>query len=165
MTGRNPFLLIVVVAATLVVCSAQGQQVTVKPLWDRVVSVSKTTATLQVVVNPPLERGTPVHGNTFQALNQLDADYVRYVPWLPYPKLGVAELDPPTEWQDFLGLLADRSHDGGLHGRHAGAFRHYQLQHHSAMDVQDRRSRCLIRPIPTRSPGTTSRAPSCATPA
>ena len=32
----------------------------------------------------------------------LGADYVRYVPWLPYPKLGVAELEPPagdkTSW-------------------------------------------------------------------
>jgi hypothetical protein len=25
------------------------------------------------------------------------ADYVRYVPWLPYPKLGVAELEPPKD--------------------------------------------------------------------
>lgn len=102
MTVKGPFPLIVVVAATLAVCSAQDSQVTVTPLWDRVVSVSKTTATLQVVVNPPLERGTPVHDNAFQALNQLGADYVRYVPWLPYPKLGVAELDPPqngkTSW-------------------------------------------------------------------
>ena len=102
MTDKVPFLLIVVVAATLAVCSAQDSQVTVTPLWDKVVSVSKTTATLQVVVNPPLERGTPVHDNAFKALNQLGADYVRYVPWLPYPKLGVAELDPPqngkTSW-------------------------------------------------------------------
>jgi hypothetical protein len=101
-TGKNPFLLISVVAATLAVCSARDPQVTVTPLWDKVVSVSKTTATLQVVVNPPLERGTPVHDNAFKALNQLGADYVRYVPWLPYPKLGVAELDPPqngkTSW-------------------------------------------------------------------
>jgi hypothetical protein len=101
-TGKTPFLLIVVLAATLAVCSAQDPQVTVTPLWDKVVSVSKTTATLQVVVNPPLERGTPVHDNAFKALNQLGADYVRYVPWLPYPKLGVAELDPPqngrTSW-------------------------------------------------------------------
>jgi hypothetical protein len=99
---KGPFLLVVVVAATLTVCSAQDSQVTVTPLWDKVVSVSKTTATLQVVVNPPLERGTPVHDNAFKALNQLGADYVRYVPWLPYPKLGVAELDPPqngmTSW-------------------------------------------------------------------
>jgi hypothetical protein len=32
---------IVVVAATLAVCSAQDQQVTVKPLWDKVASVSR----------------------------------------------------------------------------------------------------------------------------
>ena len=29
-------------------------------------------------------------------MKDLGADYVRYVPWLPYPKLGVAELEPPT---------------------------------------------------------------------
>jgi len=29
-------------------------------------------------------------------VKELGADYVRYVPWLPYPKLGVAELEPPT---------------------------------------------------------------------
>ncbi len=32
-----------------------------------------------------------------QALKDLGADYVRYVPWLPYPKLGVAELEPPRD--------------------------------------------------------------------
>jgi hypothetical protein len=70
--------------------------------WTKVTSTSKTTPTLQVVVNPPLRRGTPVHDNAFQALKDLGAEYVRYVPWLPYPKLGVAELEPPkngkTSW-------------------------------------------------------------------
>ena len=63
--------------------------------WDKVTGVSKTTATLQVVVNPPLRRGTAIHDNAFKALRDLQADYVRYVPWLPYPRLGVAELEPP----------------------------------------------------------------------
>jgi hypothetical protein len=27
----------------------------------------------------------------------LQADYARYVPWLPYPKLGVAEFEPPKD--------------------------------------------------------------------
>ena len=70
--------------------------------WNKTVRVSKTTATLQVVVNPPLRHGTPVHDNAFRALNELHADFVRYVPWLPYPRLAVAELDPPgnskTSW-------------------------------------------------------------------
>src|SRR5215467_11193273 len=67
------------------------------PRWDKVIRTSQTTPTLQVVVNPPLQRGTPVHDNAFKALHDLGADYVRYVPWLPYPKLGVAELDPPQD--------------------------------------------------------------------
>jgi hypothetical protein len=70
--------------------------------WDRTVRVTKTTATLQVVVNPPLRRGTAVHDNAFRALKELQADYVRYVPWLPYPRLAVAELEAPangkTSW-------------------------------------------------------------------
>lgn len=64
--------------------------------WDKVIAVSKTTPTLQVVVNPPLRRGSRIHDTVFEALHDLGADYVRYVPWLPYPKLGVAELDPPS---------------------------------------------------------------------
>ena len=65
--------------------------------WDKVTRVSQTTPTLQVVVNPPLRRGTPVHDNAFKSLRDLQADYVRYVPWLPYPRLGVAELEPPKD--------------------------------------------------------------------
>jgi hypothetical protein len=59
--------------------------------------VSKSTPTLQVVVNPPLRRGSKIHDRVFQALHELGADYVRYVPWLPYPKLGVAELEAPKD--------------------------------------------------------------------
>eukprot|EP00117_Sycon_ciliatum_P032259 scpid39925/ scgid1625/ Beta-galactosidase 8; Protein AR782 len=64
--------------------------------WTTVVAISKTTTTLQVVVNPLLRRESPVHDAMYQSLSELKADYVRYVPWLPYPKLGVAELDPPS---------------------------------------------------------------------
>src|SRR5580704_4091653 len=74
----------------------QGPPVTVSADWNKTVSVSRTTPTLQVVVNPPLRRGTPVHDNAFQSLRDLGADYVRYVLWLPYPRLGVAELEAPT---------------------------------------------------------------------
>jgi len=64
--------------------------------WEKIISVSKTTPTLQVVVNPPL-RSAPVLDNAYQAVHDLGADYVRYVPWLPYPRLGVAELEPPQD--------------------------------------------------------------------
>jgi hypothetical protein len=78
---------------------AQDQVIKITVSWDKIVRVSQTTPTLQVVVNPPLQRGTPVHDNAFQSLHDLGADYVRYVPWLPYPKLGVAELEPPKDGQ------------------------------------------------------------------
>ena len=64
---------------------------------NKTIVVSKSTPTLQVVVNPMLAVGSPIHDATFAALKTLGADYVRYVPWEPYPKLAVAELDPPTE--------------------------------------------------------------------
>jgi len=72
-----------------------ASQITVR--WDKLVQESRTTPTLQVVVNPPLRRGTSVHDNAYQSLHDLGADYVRYVPWLPYPQLGVAELEPPKD--------------------------------------------------------------------
>ncbi|MEP7144129.1 MAG: glycosyl hydrolase family 39 [Ferruginibacter sp.] len=75
--------------------------------WDKPVMVSRSVPTLQVVVNPPLRRGSAIHDQSFAALKKLGADYVRYVPWLPYPRLGVAELEPPangkTSW-DFTHI-------------------------------------------------------------
>jgi hypothetical protein len=64
--------------------------------WDKTTVVSKSAPTLQVVVNPPLRPGEPLGAAAYKAINELGADYVRYVPWLPYPKLAVAELEPPT---------------------------------------------------------------------
>lgn len=70
--------------------------------WEDVARVSKTTATLQVVVNPLIRRGSPIHDNVFRELCALQADHVRFVPWYPYPRLGVAELVAPangkTSW-------------------------------------------------------------------
>jgi hypothetical protein len=43
-----------------------------------------------------LNQGSPIHDGSFAALKDLGADYVRFVPWLPYPKIAVAELEPPT---------------------------------------------------------------------
>lgn len=64
--------------------------------WDKTVLVSRSTPTLQVVTNPRLERGDPLSVAAYKALKSLGAEDVRYVPWLPYPKLAVAELNPPT---------------------------------------------------------------------
>ncbi|MEO6963200.1 MAG: glycosyl hydrolase family 39 [Puia sp.] len=75
----------------------QAQQDSVTIDWNKTVFVSKTTPTLQVVEMPRLRFPKTVHDNVFKALKELGADYVRYVPWFPYPKLAVAELKPPAK--------------------------------------------------------------------
>ena len=86
----------------LLLCSAALLAAPLTVQWNKVVRESRTTATLQVVVNPPLRPGSKIHDRTYEELRKLGADYVRYVPWLPYPKLAVAELEPPaagkTSW-------------------------------------------------------------------
>ncbi len=89
--------LIPVLGSIIGVAALQSQQ----PLqltihWDKVTAISKTTPTLQMVVNPPLRPGQPLGKAAYTAVKDLGVDYVRYVPWLPYPKLAVAELEPPT---------------------------------------------------------------------
>lgn len=112
------------IAVLLVAALAVGQDSPTQLIvhWEKVIRTTQTTPTLQVVVNPPLQRGTPVHDNAFEALHELGPEYVRYVPWLPYPKLGVAELEAPkdgkTSWDftlidpmtiDFLEALKGHS--------------------------------------------------------
>jgi hypothetical protein len=69
--------------------------------WNNIVMVSKTSSTLQVVVNPMLRRNSLIHTGSFNALKQLGADYVRFVPWFPYPHMAVAELKPPENNKTF----------------------------------------------------------------
>src|SRR5258708_7147901 len=57
---------------------SSGPQVRVD--WKKVDAMSRTTPTLQVVVNPELRRGAKLHDGAFDALRELGADYVRYVP-------------------------------------------------------------------------------------
>ena len=81
---------------------ARAQQPVDAPLkitvnWQAERKPLKTTPTLQVVVNPLLRAGSPIHDAAFANLKDLGAEYVRYVPWHPYPRLAVAELEPPTK--------------------------------------------------------------------
>ncbi|CAE7909014.1 ARFGEF2, partial [Symbiodinium sp. KB8] len=94
----------------------------VKPLFE--VACWPYLATLavllemEVVSNPILDRtfvapnGTsfpnPIHDAAWASLKALQADLVRFVPWFPYPKKSVAELDAPTRsktsW-DFTNIM------------------------------------------------------------
>jgi hypothetical protein len=87
------------VAAAIPLCGQQAVQLNIQ--WDKTTVLSKSTPALQVVVNPPLRHGEPLSAASYKAVKELGADYVRYVPWLPYPKLAVAELQPPTSQKTF----------------------------------------------------------------
>jgi hypothetical protein len=84
----------VMLGTAMALPAQQAPQMTVQ--WDKLTVVSKSTPTLQVVVNPPLRPGEALGIASYKAVKDLGADYVRYVPWLPYPRLAVAELEPPT---------------------------------------------------------------------
>jgi hypothetical protein len=87
--------------------------------WNKIVRVSNTRATTQIVASPLLLRDSSVHDAVYRALRDLNADYVRYSAWFPFPRIAVAELKPPeagkTFWDfsfmdppivDFLGATA-----------------------------------------------------------
>ena len=80
--------------------SSFAQTVTVQ--WEKVQSVNKTIPTLQIPVSPALRPGSSVAKRAYAEVTRLGVDYARYMPWMPFPKLSVAELEPPgdgkTSW-------------------------------------------------------------------
>ncbi|MEO6844817.1 MAG: glycosyl hydrolase family 39, partial [Ginsengibacter sp.] len=93
--------LLLLFALSILSVQLQAQKNNITINWDETATVSKTTPTLQVVVNPMLERGSSMHDGTFEALKNLGADYVRFVPWFPYPHMAVVELNAPTKNKTF----------------------------------------------------------------
>ena len=101
---RNNFFatrLLTVITTCFLLMENLHAQDSVSVDWNKTIFVSKTAPTLQVVENPMVRPSSPIHENTFKALKNLGADYVRYVPWFPYPKMAVAELKPPTKTETF----------------------------------------------------------------
>jgi hypothetical protein len=91
-------LLCILVELCVVSAGAQAPaDTTVVVNWGKASEVLRTTATLQIATQPPLLRDSPIHDRLFKALSELQADYVRYIPYYPHPKLVVAELDPPRD--------------------------------------------------------------------
>ncbi|MFY9742074.1 MAG: glycosyl hydrolase family 39, partial [Candidatus Sulfotelmatobacter sp.] len=93
------FALALFVMAANGVLLAQAPSVIVK--WEKKIIPNHTVPTLQAVINPMLQRGSPIHDAALEALHKLGADYVRYAFWFPYPKMAVAELRPPETDQTF----------------------------------------------------------------
>ena len=88
--------LVTVVCLLLVSLSLSSADVTVSFDWSNVTYVSKTLASLQLVINPLILRQSPIHDGVFSNLAQLHSTHARYASWFPYPSLSVPELDPPS---------------------------------------------------------------------
>ena len=84
--------------------------------WSVVSAVSKSTPTLQAVINPLLNAATtePVASNAWKSLRSLNASHARFAAWFPYPQWGVAELYPPLFSPDGSSCVASWNFTGLL---------------------------------------------------
>jgi hypothetical protein len=69
--------------------------------WDKIIRISRTTPTYQIVESPLLRPTSPIHDKVFLDLHNLQAELVRYQAWFPFPKLAVAELKPPQDGKTY----------------------------------------------------------------
>ena len=83
-----------------------GSHINVTVQWNQVIGTSKTAPTLLICPHPALRKGSPVHDQLFAAVKDLQARYVRYLAWYPYPRLSVAELEPPTKDRTYWDFSA-----------------------------------------------------------
>src|SRR5579862_521629 len=96
---RAAVALFLIIRSALI-CAADVP-VQIDPDWAGVGEVLKTNVALQVCPEPPMYRGNALHHPIYLALQELKADYNRFQPWSPYPRLAVAELKPPDGGKTF----------------------------------------------------------------
>ena len=118
-TALTVFLVLFLLFPAQIIYAAPEE---IKVDWRKTERISRTTLSLQVVVMPPLRRGSPIHREAWASLENLRADAVRFVPWVPYPRLAVPALEAPadgkTSWdftlidplvEDFMNASKGRS--------------------------------------------------------
>ena len=65
--------------------------------WSTNEYLLHTIPTFQIVTNPLVSRQfSPVSKAIFDRIRELNAEYARFAVWFPYPKIAVAEWDPPS---------------------------------------------------------------------
>jgi hypothetical protein len=76
-------------------------RVRVNSNWDHVIAESRTSVSVSICVEPPLRRTSPIHDQLFNAITGLDTNFLHFQPWRPYPRIAVAELEPPHDGKTF----------------------------------------------------------------
>jgi hypothetical protein len=101
--GRFAVLSSVLILFTLLVTTSAFPQdeATVTARWDQGASKSRTSVSMSVCVEPPLRRTSPIHDQLFDAIRDLKADFLHFQPWRPYPRIAVAELEPPHDGKTY----------------------------------------------------------------
>lgn len=79
------------------VAGSNGLKVKVSAEWGKKLAISRTEASMQVIPNAMARRGGPLNEVTLRGVKDLDAQYVRFLPWGPYPRLQIAALEAPTK--------------------------------------------------------------------
>ncbi len=80
---------------------AQNWHATVVINWNKVVRITKTVPTYQIVGSPLMLPNSPIHDQVYRDIHNLGADFVRYQAWYPFPKIAVAELKPPHDGKTY----------------------------------------------------------------
>jgi hypothetical protein len=76
-------------------------RVSIAANWNNVISESRTSPSMSICVEPPLRRMSPIHDQLFDAIHGLDANFLHFQPWRPYPRIAVTELEPPHDGKTF----------------------------------------------------------------
>jgi hypothetical protein len=84
------------VLATAIAVSAATAQSVISVDWTTTLKPLSSTVGFQTVVNPVTARESPYHDQVYEKIASLGSSYQRYVPWLPYPRMGIAELERPS---------------------------------------------------------------------
>ena len=152
--------LALLLCSTMRMFGAPANSGEIKTDWNNVVADSRTSLSIQVCLEPPLRRDSPIHDELFKSMHDLNVDFPRFQPWRTYPKIVVGELEPPrdgkTSWDFSLldPILEDFMKAAGGHPVEM------DISTDSAMDVQVRQARARSPRTPTRLPGITNKAPS-----
>jgi len=76
---------------------AQEWRAEVTPQWLTVERKLQAVPTYQIVATALERPASPIHDRLYQDVHDLQADYVRFQAWATWPRLAVAELEPPRD--------------------------------------------------------------------
>jgi hypothetical protein len=83
--------------ATFIAPAADAPVINVDVKWDKPLRALKTSASILYIATPKTKRGSPLHDPMLNAVKELGSDDTRYAPCNLYPRLMIAELEPPTK--------------------------------------------------------------------